>query len=234
LIARLEKTVLSEKMIKDDLRRVEKSATKSTYKLDVNFERCEDKDEKSALKFILSSTYHQEEKMIKSTKAHYPSNQKSSFNPKRELRKETLKPREKDFICIFCGRADHLDEFCFRCTKIEKMRFDYARNSYHDEFSDFSPRSFSHAFPRTSSRVLSHFSHRPNHRSYGFGSQENNFVPRRFVYGPHPHHGDRFSRKPSFLLKRLTLILSRDTWTIHVFPIVAHVPLGQMVRYKGL
>jgi hypothetical protein len=28
--------------------------------------------------------------------------------------------------------------------------------------------------------------------------------------------------------------LSRDIWMIHIFPIEAHVPLGQMVRYKGL
>jgi hypothetical protein len=28
--------------------------------------------------------------------------------------------------------------------------------------------------------------------------------------------------------------LSRDTWTIHAFPIVVHVPLGQVVRFKGL
>jgi hypothetical protein len=38
LIARLEKTVLSEKMIEDDLSRVEESATKSTYRLSVGFE----------------------------------------------------------------------------------------------------------------------------------------------------------------------------------------------------
>jgi hypothetical protein len=37
-----------------------------------------------------------------------------------------------------------------------------------------------------------------------------------------------------FLLEGLTLTLSRDTWTIHVFPVVAHVPLDQMVRCKGL
>jgi predicted nuclease with TOPRIM domain len=48
LTARLEKTVLSEKMVEDDLSRVEESATKSTYKLGVGFERCEDKGEKSA------------------------------------------------------------------------------------------------------------------------------------------------------------------------------------------
>jgi hypothetical protein len=27
--------------------------------------------------------------------------------------------------------------------------------------------------------------------------------------------------------------LSRDTWTVHAFPIVVHVPLGQVVRCKG-
>jgi hypothetical protein len=28
--------------------------------------------------------------------------------------------------------------------------------------------------------------------------------------------------------------LSRDTWTVHAFPIVVYVPLGQVVRCKGL
>jgi hypothetical protein len=28
--------------------------------------------------------------------------------------------------------------------------------------------------------------------------------------------------------------LSRDIWTVHAFSIVVHVPLGQVVRYKGL
>jgi hypothetical protein len=36
----------------------------------------------------------------------------------------------------------------------------------------------------------------------------------------------------SSLLEDLTLTLSRDTWTIHVFSIIAHVPLGQIVRCK--
>jgi hypothetical protein len=114
LTARLEKTVLSEKMIEEDLSWVEESATKSTYRLSVGFERCEDKGEKSPPKFIPNSSYHKEETTIKSTKALYPSNPKPSFNPKREARKETPKPREEAFVCMFCGCADHLDEFCFR------------------------------------------------------------------------------------------------------------------------
>jgi hypothetical protein len=28
--------------------------------------------------------------------------------------------------------------------------------------------------------------------------------------------------------------LSRDTWMVHAFPVVVHVPLGQVVRCKGL
>jgi hypothetical protein len=133
----LRKTVLSEKMIEEDLSQVEESATKSTYRLSVGFERCEDKGEKSAPKFIPSSTYHKEEATIKSTKAHYLSNPKPSFNPKREARKETPKPREESFVCMFCGRAGHLDEFCFQRKRIERRRVEYARDSYHDEFIDF-------------------------------------------------------------------------------------------------
>jgi hypothetical protein len=112
LIARLEKTILSEKMIEKDLIWVEESATKFTYRLGVSFERCEDKSEKSVPKFIPNFTYHKEEATIKPTKAHYLSNPKPSFNLKREARKET-KPREEAFACMFCRRAGHLDEFYF-------------------------------------------------------------------------------------------------------------------------
>jgi hypothetical protein len=159
------------------LSRVKESATKYTYRLDVAFERCEDKGEKSAPKFILSSTYYKEEATIKSTKSHYPSNPKPSFNPKRKARKETSISREEAFVCIFCGRAGHLDEFCFWCKRIERRRVEYARNSYYDKFIDFPTYSYSHAPPRfysrasphTSSRAFTQFSYGPNHHSYDFG-----------------------------------------------------------------
>jgi hypothetical protein len=98
LTSHLERMVVSEKMIKDDLSRIEESATKSTYKLGVEFERCEDKSEKSAPKFVPSSNYHKEEEALKLTKTHYPSNHKPSFNPKRGVMKETPKPRES--FCV--------------------------------------------------------------------------------------------------------------------------------------
>jgi hypothetical protein len=168
--------------------------------LGVSFERCEDKGDKSAPKFILSSTYHKEEATIKFTKVHYPSNPKSSFNLKREAKK-TLKPRVEAFICIFCDYAGHLDEFCFQRKRIEKMRFDYTRNSYRDEFINFPPRSYSCALPRTYSRALPQFSHESNHHSYSFGSRENRFMPRRFEYDPHPHRCDHFPHNPGFLAR---------------------------------
>jgi hypothetical protein len=39
---------------------------------------------------------------------------------------------------------------------------------------------------------------------------------------------------PVFLLEGLTLTLGPDTWTVHIFPNVVHVPLVQMVKCKGL
>jgi hypothetical protein len=177
LTARVEKTTLSEKMIEEDLNRIEESATKSTYRLGAGFERCEKKGEKSAPKFIPSSSYHKEVEALKPTKVHYPSNPKPSFNPKREARKETSKPREEAFVCMFCYRAGQLDEFCFQRNRIEMRRVEYARDSYRDEFTDFPsrsyshvpPRFYSHASPRTFSRAWPQFAHGPNHRSYGLG-----------------------------------------------------------------
>jgi hypothetical protein len=137
--------------------------------LSVEFKRYEKKGKKSAPKFVSTSNYHKDQEALKPTKTHYPSNPKTSFNPRKELRKEAPKSREETFACMFCGRADHLDEFCSRRKRIERRRFDYARNSYRDEFSDFLPRSYSRALPHTSSRALPHVSHRPNNLSYGFG-----------------------------------------------------------------
>jgi hypothetical protein len=114
---------------------------------------------------------------------------------------------------MFCGHADHLNEFCFRQKRIERKRFEYARNSFLDEFLDLPPRSYSrvpprsysHASPRTFSRVLTRtscalpqFADGPNYRSYGFGPRENCFVPRRIGYVSRPHRDDRFSHRPGF------------------------------------
>jgi predicted nuclease with TOPRIM domain len=54
LTARLEKSILSEKMIEEDLSRVQESSTKSTYRLGVGFERCEKKGERVLLSLFLA------------------------------------------------------------------------------------------------------------------------------------------------------------------------------------
>jgi hypothetical protein len=37
-----------------------------------------------------------------------------------------------------------------------------------------------------------------------------------------------------FLLEGPTPTLNQDTWMVHICPVVVHVPLGQVVRCKGL
>jgi hypothetical protein len=227
LITRLEKIVLSEKMLDDDLSRVEESATKSTYNMGTGFERCEDKGEKNAPKFIPSSNYHQEEKIIKSTKAHYPANRNSSFNPKREVMKETLKSREEDFVYMFCGRVSHLDEFCLRCKRIERRRLDYARNSYRDVFSDF-------CLILTLVLCLALLLMDLTMTHMVLVHDRTTLCLNALVMAHILIVVIVFRVGPVFLLEGLTLTLSRDTWTVHVFFVVAHVPLSKMVRCKGL
>jgi hypothetical protein len=107
-------------------------------------------------------------------------------------------------VCMICGRASYLDEFCFRRKRNERRRIEYARDSYRDEFIDFlsrsyvPPRFYSRASPRTFSHALPQFAHGSNHRSYGISPRENRFDPIRLGYGPHPHRGDRLPRRPDF------------------------------------
>jgi hypothetical protein len=89
LTARLEKSALSEKTIKEDLSRVEESATKSTYRLGVVFDRCEKKGEKSAPKFVPSSSYHKEEKALKPPK---PITHPIQSHPLTQREKQRKKP----------------------------------------------------------------------------------------------------------------------------------------------
>jgi hypothetical protein len=97
------------------------------------------------------------------------------------VRKGTPKLREEAYVCMFCGRAGQLDEFCFRRRRIERRHFDYVRNSYCDEFSDFLPRSFTGTLPRSSSHASPKFADTPNHHSYSFGSQRTTLSLDTFV-----------------------------------------------------
>jgi hypothetical protein len=113
LTSRLERTKLSEKIIEEDLSWVDECVTRSIHKLGLGYERCEDKGEIST-KFVLSSTYNDDEETLKVKQISYPLNPKPSFNPKRGVKRESPKPRDEAFMCMFCGRAGHLNEFSFR------------------------------------------------------------------------------------------------------------------------
>jgi predicted nuclease with TOPRIM domain len=64
LTSRLERIKLSEKMIEENLSRVDECVTRSIHKLDLGYEMCEDKGEIST-KFVSSSTYKDEEETLK-------------------------------------------------------------------------------------------------------------------------------------------------------------------------
>jgi hypothetical protein len=64
LTSRLERTKLSEKIIEEDLSRVDECVTHSIHKLGLGYERCEDKGEIST-KFVPSSNYNDEEETLK-------------------------------------------------------------------------------------------------------------------------------------------------------------------------
>jgi hypothetical protein len=63
LTVHFEKTKLSEKMIEKDLSWVEESATKSTYRLGVGFEKCEDKGGRWLLSSFLAPTATKKRKL---------------------------------------------------------------------------------------------------------------------------------------------------------------------------
>jgi hypothetical protein len=234
LTARLEKTALSEKMIKEDLSRVEESATKSTYRLGVGFERCEKKGEKSAPMFIPSSSYHKEQEALKPTKAQYPSNPKPSFNPKREARK----------LLFACFVAVLVTWMSFPSGGRELRGDILSMLETHIVMSSLIFRlilipMLSLAFTLVLHLALFHV--------LCLSSLMDLIITHMVLV----HEGTALSLDALvtthvlivviisrvglvFLLEGPSPTLSRDTWTVHAFPIMVHVPLGQVVRCKGL
>jgi hypothetical protein len=158
------------------------------------------------------------------------------------VKRESPKPREEVFICMFCGRAGHLDEFCFRHKRIEKRLFEYARNSYHDEFFDLLSRSYSRVPPYSYSRALPHtfdvlclaslmdltIAHMVLVHERTALSLDALFTAHVLIVVI------VFRVDLVFLLEGPTPTLSRDTWMVYIFPVVVHIPLVQVVRCKGL
>jgi hypothetical protein len=250
LTAHLEKTVLSEKMIEEDLSRVEESATKSTYRLGVEFERCEDKGEKSAPKFIPTSTYHKEEATIKSIKAHYPSNPKSSFNPKREARKKLPSQERKLLFAYFVAvlvtwMSFASDEKELRGGMLSMLETNIVMSSlifclvlilmFRLTFTLVLLLALSHMLCLALLLVLCLSSLMDPTITHMVLVHERTALSLDALVTDHVLIVVTVFRVGLvFPLEGSSPTLSRDTWTVHAFPIVVHVPLSQVVRCKGL
>jgi hypothetical protein len=237
-------------MIEEDLSRVEESAIKSTYRLRVGFERCEDKSEKSAPKFVPSSGYHKKEEALKPTKAHYPSNTKPSFNLKREVRKETPKPREKAFVCMFVAVLVTSISFASGGRELRGGVLSMLETHIVMSLSIFClviilmfRLAFTLVLLLALSLVLSlalllvlclsslmdpTIAHMVLVHERTALSLDALVTAHVLIVVIISHVGLIFSLEGPFPT------FSRDTWTVHTFPVVVHVPLGQVVRCKGL
>jgi hypothetical protein len=180
----------------------------------------------SAPKFVPSSNYHKEEETIKSTKIEYPSNPKPSFNPKREVRKKTSKPREEGFICMFCGHAGHLEEFA--SVTRELRRGTLIMLETHIVMSSFIfclilllvLHLISFMDLTIAHMILVH-----ERTTLGLDALVTTHIPNVVII---------FCVGTVFLLEGFTLAMSPDTWTVHVSPVVVYIPLIQMLRCKRL
>jgi hypothetical protein len=121
------------------------------------------------------------------------------------------------------------------------MRVEYARDSYHDEFFDvphqsysrIPPHSYSRASPRTF-HVLCLSSLMDLTITHMVLVHERTALSLDALVTAHVLTVVTVSRVGLvFPLEGPFPTLSRDTWTVHAFPVVVHVPLSQVVRCKG-
>jgi hypothetical protein len=223
LSARLERTKLSEKMIENDLSWVEESATKCTYNLGVGFERCEDKSEKSAPKFVPSSNYDKEEETLKPTTHPIPSHHSTP----REVWNKILQSqvRKFTFSCFVAMRVTWMS-IAFvtrewrRCvwTMLEThimMSLLIFHLTFHLvlHLIFLMDLTIAHMILIHERVVLCLDALMLTHALIVV------FVPRVGMV---------------FLLEVSILTLSWVALTVHAFPVMVHVLLAQMVRCKGL
>jgi hypothetical protein len=228
-------------MIEEDFNRVEKNATKCTYRLSVGFERCEDKGEKSALKFIHSSIYLKEEETIKSTKAHYPSNQ-SHLSTQREKqgKKPTSRGRKPSFVCFVAVLVTWMS-FTSGVRKLREGVMSMLET--HIVMSSLISRLvltliFCLAFTLGLHLALLHMLFLSSLMDLTIAHMvlvhERTALNLDALVMAHILMVIVSRVGLIFLLEGPTPTLSRDTWMVHIFPVVVHVPLRHVVRCKGL
>jgi hypothetical protein len=210
--------------------------------LDVGFERCEDKGEKSAPKFVICSKYHKEEKALKPTKTHYPFNPKSSFNPKREMRKETPSREKKLLFACFVvvlvtwmSFASGIRELRKDASIMLETNIVMSLLIFHLVLILEFHLTLTLELRLTLLLVLCLVSLMDLIIAHMILVHERTALSLNALVTTHVLIVVVVSRiRLVFLLEGLTLTLSPDIWIVHVFPVVVHISLGQMVRYKGL
>jgi hypothetical protein len=124
-------------------------------------------------KFVLISTYKDEEETLKAKPIPYHPNSNPSFNPKK-VQRQTIDSSMPNFDGVYAVWAIWIS-FTF---VVRELRRDVLimLETHHDEFLDLSPhsysrvphRSYSRASSRTSACDFPQFSYGHNHRSYDF------------------------------------------------------------------
>jgi cation transport ATPase len=221
-------------MIEDYLSWVKESASKSTYKLGIGFQRCEDKGEKSAPKFIPSSNYHKKEEALKPTKTHYSSIPKPSFTRKREVKRESpSRERKLLFSCFVAVLVTWMSStFGIRDLRggaLSMLETHIVMSSliFHLILTLMLLLALIHALFLSSlmDPTIAHM----------FLGHERTALSLDALVTTHILIVVIVSCiSLVFLQEGFTLILSRDTWTVHVFPSVVLVPLVQTVKCKRL
>jgi hypothetical protein len=229
-------------MIKEDLSRVEDSAAKSTYRLSVGFERCEKKGEKSAPKFVPTSSYHKEEEALKPTKAiTHP----IQSHPSTQREKQGKKPpsRERKLLCA-CFVAVLVTWMSFASSGRELRGGVLSMLETHIVMSSLIfclvlVLMFRLVFTLVLLLTLSHV------------LCLSLLIDLTIAHMVLVHERATLSLDALgtahilivVIVSRACLVfplegpsstLSRDTWTVQAFPVMVHVPLDQVVRCKGL
>jgi hypothetical protein len=200
----------------------------------VLIERCEDKGEKSVHKFIPSSNYHKEEEALKPTKTHYPSNPKPSFNPKREVKRESPKLRQEVLFACFVAMLVTWMSFAsgvrdLRGGALSMLETHIVMNSliFHLVLTLVLRLALLHALFLSSLMNLT--------ITHMVLVHERIALRLDALVTTHVLIVVIVSRVGLvFLQESFTPVLSRDTWMVHVFPIVVLVPVVQIVMCKRL
>jgi hypothetical protein len=202
--------------------------------LGIDFERCEDKGEKSVHKFIPSSNYHKEEEALKPTKTHYPSNPKPSFNPKREVKRESPKLRQEVLFACFVAMLVTWMSFAsgvrdLRGGALSMLETHIVMNSliFHLVLTLVLRLALLHALFLSSlmDLTITHMVLVHERIALRLDALVTTHVLIVVIVS---HVG------LVFLQESFTPVLSRDTWMVHVFPIVVLVPVVQIVMCKRL